>query len=69
MKRRAALSLSFEGLRSLLHLRGDLVIIGFRVNKLEECVDIILEGDSLPETPRRAPIIRKPFVELTDIEW
>jgi len=68
MKRRAALCLSFEALRKLLHLRDDLEIIGFRVNLLEETVDFILVGESLSEQPRKSPMIRKPLRELIDWE-
>lgn len=68
MKRRAALSLSFEALQNLLHLRGDLKLIGIRVDRTEESVDFIIEGESLPETPRKHPIIRKPLRELIDWE-
>ena len=67
-KRRASLCISFEALHSLLHLRGDLTLIGVRVNRMEESVDFILEGESLPETPRKTPVMRKPFRELIDWE-
>jgi len=35
---------------------------------MEESVDFILEGESLPETPRKTPVMRKPFRELIDWE-
>jgi hypothetical protein len=67
-KRRGKITISAEGLASLLHLREGLAVISVRWRHDYESLEIILAGDSLQVTPRRNQIVEYALADLMNLD-
>jgi hypothetical protein len=68
MKKRAFVTLSFEAIEKMLHLRDCYSLISVRVEPIDETVDFIISGDSLPDKEKRCEIVRVPLAHVLDWE-
>lgn len=67
-KRRGGIRISFETLARLLHLRVGLTIISVSVEANTETIQLILDGESMPELLRKQAVFNISLSELMDVD-